>query len=182
MDPVTKGPSVNQLMETSVPGIFACGNTVHVHDLVDYVTTESILAGKSAAEYAMDAEKRVSSGISEAPSCPVHSIPIRPGNRVRYTVPQQIDTDDAFREETAAERGSAGKAADIPKVQIMFRSTDVYRNITVSVYSGSSRLYSRKVRIVRPGEMQTADIPLSALQDVTTPLTVSIETPEDTID
>lgn len=182
MDPVTKGPSVNQLMETSVPGIFACGNTVHVHDLVDYVTTESILAGKSAAEYALDAEKRVSSPISGAPSCPVHSIPIRPGNRVRYTVPQQIDTDDAFREETAAERGSAGKTGDVPKVQIMFRSTDVYRNITVSVYSGNNRLYSRKVRIVRPGEMQTADIPLSALQDVTTPLTVSIETPEDTID
>jgi thioredoxin reductase len=182
MDPVTKGPSVNQLMETSVPGIFACGNTVHVHDLVDYVTTESILAGKSAAEYALDAEKGFSSRLSGPASGSLHSIPIRPGNRVRYTVPQQIDTGDVSREEITAEQGSTGKAADVPKVQIMFRSTDVYRNITISVYSGNSRLYSRKVRIVRPGEMQTADIPLSALEDVTTPVTVSIETPEDTID
>ena len=51
MDSITSGPTVNQFMETSVNGIFACGNSVHVHDLVDYVTEESLLAGKCAAEY-----------------------------------------------------------------------------------------------------------------------------------
>ena len=175
MDPVTKGPSVNQLMETSVPGIFACGNTVHVHDLVDFVTTESVLAGKCAAEYALHAE----SARQNAANAALHALPIRPGNRVRYTVPQHIDRDDAFKE-SASKRYADKK--DEPKVQIMFRSTDVYRGVTVAVYSGNERLYSKKARIVRPGEMQIADVSASSLAKVEAPLTVSIETPEDTID
>lgn len=191
MDPVTKGPSVNQRMETSVPGIFACGNSVHVHDLVDFVTNSSLLAGKCAAEYAAAAvEKR----LSAAQGKPAAVVPIRPGDRVRYTVPQQLDVDDEFllQAQTARQKSAntaAVSAADtaavdttVSKVQIMFRSTDVYRSVTISVYSGSDRIYSKKARIVRPGEMQTAEIPVSALVNVTAPLTVSIETPEDTID
>jgi NADPH-dependent 2,4-dienoyl-CoA reductase/sulfur reductase-like enzyme len=173
MDHVTKGPSVNQRMETSVPGIFACGNAVHVHDLVDFVTNSSMLAGKSAA-YA--AARQGVPGQS-----PVQ-IPIRTGSRVRYTVPQQIDIDDDFRNEVSEKLSVPADKADLPEVQLMFRSTDVYRNVTISVYSGNDRLYSKKARIVRPGEMQTAEINASALVNVTTPLTVLIETPEDTID
>jgi NADPH-dependent 2,4-dienoyl-CoA reductase/sulfur reductase-like enzyme len=221
MDPVTKGPSVNQRMETSVPGIFSCGNAVHVHDLVDFVTNSSLLAGKCAAEYAASiTQKRLTSGQRKDtvviraegliprplgrmgvlnPDCntfrELHTptlasglvIPIRPGDRVRYTVPQQLDMDDRFTSQAAVQQKSVDTTtvpADtvIPKVQIMFRSTDVYRSVTISVYSGSDRIYSKKARIVRPGEMQIAEIPVSALLNVTLPLTVSIETPEDTID
>ncbi|MCK9170252.1 MAG: FAD-dependent oxidoreductase [Treponema sp.] len=182
MDPVTKGPSVNQRMETSVPGIFACGNAVHVHDLVDFVTNSSLLAGRCAAVYALETE-----GVGRSVPChnPAVSsqapviIPVRPGNRVRYTVPQQIDVDDAFKAVIQEVREGA---SEIPKIQIMFRSTDVYRNVTISVYNGNDRIYMKKVRIVRPGEMQTAEIPVSSLVNVTVPLTVSIETPEDMID
>jgi NADPH-dependent 2,4-dienoyl-CoA reductase/sulfur reductase-like enzyme len=181
MDPVTKGPSVNQRMETSVPGIFACGNSVHVHDLVDFVTNSSLLAGKCAAEYAAAAGCTSAEPRRTSDACRTFPviIPIRPGNRVRYTVPQQIDIDDAFKRDALAPRQNP---SDIPKVQIMFRSTDVYRSVTISVYSGNDRIYSKKARIVRPGEMQTAEIPASVLVDVTIPLTVSIETPEDMID
>lgn len=183
MDAVTKGPAVNQLMETSVPGIFACGNTVHVHDLVDFVTTESLLAGKSAALFAQSSrfskqhvaskdKTEVSAAqpvLRSAQGNGAVTIPILPGNRVRYTVPQHIDIENsaAFSDAT---------------IQIMFRSTDVYRGVTIHVYSGSDKLYSKKVRIVRPGEMQTAEIPAAAIAGITTPITVSIETPEDTID
>src|SRR5574344_2704730 len=163
MDPVTKGPSVNQLMETSVPGIFACGNTVHVHDLVDFVTTESMLAGQCAAAFAAKT-------ISEAEQkSETRAVAVNPGIRVRYTVPQHIDL-------------GTGISAEDAKVQIMFRSTDVYRGVTVNVYSGDKKLYTKKARIVRPGEMQIAEIPETSLADVKDPLTVSIETPEDTID
>src|SRR5574344_1640 len=163
MDPVTKGPSVNQLMETSVPGIFACGNTVHVHDLVDFVTTESLLAGQCAAAFAAKT-------ISEAEQkSETRAVAVNPGIRVRYTVPQHIDL-------------GTGISAEDAKVQIMFRSTDVYRGVTVNVYSGDKKLYTKKARIVRPGEMQIAEIPETSLADVKDPLTVSIETPEDTID
>ncbi|MBQ9494852.1 MAG: FAD-dependent oxidoreductase [Treponema sp.] len=172
MDPVTKGPSVNQLMETSVQGIFACGNTVHVHDLVDFVTTESVLAGKCAAEYAANGAHAA----TEA------TLPIRPGNRVRYTVPQHIDIDDAFKSKAAAKALPDAQKKDEPKVQIMFRSTDVYRGVAVTVYSGNDKLYSKKARIVRPGEMQIAEVNAAAILKATAPLTVSIETPEDTID
>ena len=51
MNPVTSGPRVNESLETNIPGVFACGNVLHVHDLVDFVSEEAALAGKHAAEY-----------------------------------------------------------------------------------------------------------------------------------
>ena len=78
IDPVTGGPFVNELMETSIPGIFACGNVVHVHDLVDDVSIEGVLAGRAAAAYA-----------AEGKSLP-RRIRVRPGCGVRYVVPQYI--------------------------------------------------------------------------------------------
>lgn len=167
IDPVTKGPSVNQFMETSVPGIFACGNTVHVHDLVDFVTRESTRAGLAAADYV----KAQSSG-------KVDSVPVRAGNRVRYTVPQHIDVGESIKARVAAATAKDEK----PKTTIMFRSTDVYRNVTVHVYSGTHSIYEKRSRIVRPGEMQTVELDTALLQDTRDSLTVSIELPEDMID
>lgn len=81
LDPVTGGARVDQSRETSVPGIFACGNVLHVHDLVDYVSQEAEIAGKSAAAYLL----------SKRPSHP--SIPVTHDGHIRYTVPQAVTGD-----------------------------------------------------------------------------------------
>ena len=79
INPLTNGAFVDDTLMTSVPGIFACGNVLHVHDLVDHVSTEADLAGKNAAAYAKQ-EK-----IPE-----IHDISITPGEGIRYTLPQVI--------------------------------------------------------------------------------------------
>ena len=78
LDPVTGGAVVDQDRQTSIPGIFSCGNVLHVHDLVDFVSEEAEIAGRSAAEFIMS--KKIS---------PME-IPVRPGGIVRYTVPEII--------------------------------------------------------------------------------------------
>ncbi|NMA84578.1 MAG: NAD(P)/FAD-dependent oxidoreductase [Epulopiscium sp.] len=83
LDPVTGGAVVNQNCETSQSGIFACGNVLHVHDLVDYVSEESELAGKSAANYILAGKKKE-----------IRHINLKLGNGVRYTVPQQITAEE----------------------------------------------------------------------------------------
>ena len=175
IDSITSGPSVNQFMETSIPGIFACGNSVHVHDLVDHVTEESLLMGKSAAEYIKNQDFKSSDKYS-----PVN-IPVTPGNRVRYTVPQHLELEPSLFENPGSE---TDKKTD-SKIRIMFRSTDVYRSVLVSVYAGTKLLSQQKKRIVRPGELQTIDVKTSSFKELYSspqPVTVSIELPEDAID
>ncbi len=186
IDSVTSGPLVNQFMETSIPGIFACGNSVHVHDLVDFVTEESILAGECAASYIekkLNEEKNAS-----RPSRPV-KIPVTPGNRVRYTVPQHIELepDLCTDSENAAEKTSNEFSPDRNhgKIRIMYRATDVYRSVRVCVYAGTTLLSQQKKRILRPGELQTIDVDaavLGSLYGEPQPVRVSIELPEDSID
>lgn len=162
LDGITSGPVVNQQMETSVAGIFACGNSVHVHDLVDYVTQESLLAGECAAAYAQGKELPAKSVLT-----------VTPGNRVRYTVPQHIDLTEA-----------SGKD-DEEKIMLMYRATDIYRSIRAVVYSGTEEICSQKKRIVRPGEMQTFILgskEIAKLKVAGQPVTVSIELPQDAID
>ncbi len=151
MDSSTSGPIVNERMETSIKGIFACGNAVHVHDLVDFVTQESLRAGQNAALYASGAE-------------PVNpqKITIRPGNRVRYTVPQYIESTEGDND-----------------VSIMFRPTDVYRDVQIVVYSNNQRIKAQKKKIVKPGEMQIVELKTDALSKIVDNLTVSIELPEE---
>ena len=81
LDPVTGGPVVNSAMETSVDGIFACGNVVHIHDLVDFVTQEALLAGRCAGEFARGQRR------------PKDNIKLVPGRNVRYTVPHSISSE-----------------------------------------------------------------------------------------
>ncbi len=88
LDPVTSGPFVDNNFETSVPGIFAAGNVVHVYDLVDWVTEAGFHAGKSAAQFA--ALQR---------QCERRHIPILPGENVRYVVPHEIDKESLAQEE-----------------------------------------------------------------------------------
>lgn len=131
LNPVTNGPYVTQAMETCAPGIFACGNVVHVHDLVDYVTIESRIAGRSAAQFAQDAD--VSGAVSLA---------VTAGEGVRYVVPNTISADALFHDE-----------------KLLFRTDDVYRNVEINVSCGGEVIYHKRLPVVAPGEMEA--IPLS---------------------
>ena len=124
---VTNGPVVNESLETDVPGIFACGNVLHVHDLVDYVSEEAANAGRHAAAYVKQKEDR-----RQEPG-----IPLIPENGVRYTVPAAIRPSRMDDE-----------------VIVRFRVGSVYRNVFVSVYLGEERILHKKCPVVAPGEME----------------------------
>ena len=127
---VTRGPVVNESLQTNLPGIFACGNVLHVHDLVDYVTQEAALAGAHAARFALKGEKDPSRGI-----------PIDVTDGVRYSVPQSVDP---------------SRMAD--ELIVRFRVGGVFENRYVSVYAGSKRLSHKRMPILVPGEMQEAKL------------------------
>ena len=125
MDGRTNGAVVYENMETSVPGIFACGNVVHVHDLVDYVSAESERAGAAAADYVLN-------GQSEA-----EAVKLVNGNGVGYTVPQQIRV------------SRVEKLADV-----FFRVRQVYKQSVIEVSDGEKVLASYKREHMAPGEME----------------------------
>lgn len=137
LSPVTKGPSVTNTFETSVPGVFACGNVLHVHDLVDYVSEEAGQAGAAAAAFA-------ASGVSSHSG---HAIPIVPVDGVRYTVPTTIN---ALQTEG--------------EIQLRMRVDNVYQNKAICVYKDDERILRRKRQIMAPGEMETLKLDLSNLQ------------------
>jgi hypothetical protein len=118
-----------------VPGIFACGNVLHVHDLVDYVSEEAAQAGAAAAAFAAQGPK---------PACQV--IPLIPTEGVRYTVPAAIRRDAAEGE-----------------VTIRMRVDNVYQNKYLCLYRDDERLVRRKRMIMAPGEMETVRIELAKL-------------------
>lgn len=81
LDPVTKGPAVDQLRQTATEGIFACGNVLHVHDLVDYVSEEAETAGRAAADYLLRGRVRM------------EELPVSAGEGIRYVLPQRLRMD-----------------------------------------------------------------------------------------
>lgn len=127
MNSVTSGPVVNESLETNIEGVFACGNVLHVHDLVDFVSEEAAAAGKNAASY-VKGELRAESA---------RTIRLVPAEGVRYTVPSTIDPDRM--DET---------------LTVRFRVGAVYKNCFVSVYFDNGRVARRKRQIVAPGEME----------------------------
>lgn len=122
MDPVTGGAYVDEGRQTSVPGVYACGNVLHVHDLVDYVSEEAEIAAKSAAAYIIG--KKIAK----------ESVPVKPGNGIRYVLPQRI--------------------AGVAPMELYFRSRDVYRGGRVEVLAGDAVVKSRRVIKLAPGEME----------------------------
>ena len=127
LSPVTNGPKVNESLETSIPGVFACGNVLHVHDLVDYVSEEAEQAGRHAAAF-------VAAGGREQA---VEEIPVKPECAARYTVPVAI---------------SPQRMED--QVVIRFRVGRNIRKGVVKVYGGGKLLYQRKRPVMAPGEME----------------------------
>ncbi|MCL2055990.1 MAG: NAD(P)/FAD-dependent oxidoreductase [Oscillospiraceae bacterium] len=132
LSPVTGGPIVGESFNTGVDGIFACGNALHVHDLVDYVSEESVGAGKNAAAYVRG--EKFGNG----------EVKIIPGKGVRYTVPSAIDP------------GRVDKLC-----VVRFRVDNVYRGASVCVYFDGERVSGTKKRIAAPGEMETLRLPKS---------------------
>lgn len=126
MAPATAGPQVDESFETSMEGVFACGNVLHVHDLVDYVSEEAQAAGKAAAAYIKGSRKK-----GEAVS-------VLAEGGVRYTVPSAIHPKDC-RED----------------ITIRFRVRDVYRDAAIEVYLGEKQVLCRKKKVLAPGEMET---------------------------
>ncbi len=145
LDRVTGGPCVNESLETSIPGVFACGNVVHVHDLVDFVTEESEKAGRSAAAYVLHGEPDRS-----------HTFGVTNGDCVTYTVPQKIDTENV------------GKTVDIS-----FRVNRSFSDSVIEVRSGEEVIAQYKRSHMAPGEMEHISLPKVLLQKaVTDTLTV----------
>lgn len=130
IDRRTNGPVVYENMETSIPGIFASGNVVHVHDLVDFVTAESQRAGRAAALFAQNGEAEGDVFTLENGSC------------VNYTVPQKV------------------RPSNVEKfVEIFFRVNFVYTNVVIEVSSGGEVLCSFKREHMAPGEMEKIVFP-----------------------
>ncbi|MBR3143415.1 MAG: NAD(P)/FAD-dependent oxidoreductase [Clostridiales bacterium] len=147
INPATNGPVVNESFETSVPGIFACGNVLHVHDLVDYVSEESGRAGRSAARYVAQ-----NSPVNDRPP-----IRIKNGNGVRYTVPVYVN-----------------KANVEEDVTVRFRSGCVYKNAYVDVYFDGELKFRRKKQIITPGEMEQVILKKPDLDEAGSEITISI--------
>ena len=136
LSPATSGAVVDDTYMTGVPGIFACGNVLHVHDLVDHVSEESARAGAAAAAY-------VRGTVREEVF-----LEVRDGEGVRGCVPQKIRP-----------------GAELP-VDLMFRPSNVYRNASVVVECGGTVLCRKKAMIWTPGEMAVVTLPPEKLRDL----------------
>ena len=138
MNPVTGGPLVNESLETNKEGVFACGNVLHVHDLVDYVSQEAEQAGKKAAAYLFG--DLASTG---------KEIPLSAQKGVRYTVPASVNIDRM--EDTQIVR---------------FRVDNVYRGAVIEVSCNGKLLKNQKKRVLLPGEMEQIILNKSELEAI----------------
>ncbi|MBQ9058570.1 MAG: FAD-dependent oxidoreductase [Atopobiaceae bacterium] len=139
MSPITSGPLVNESFETSIPGVFACGNVLHVHDLVDYVSEEADKAGEHAAAY-VAADGALAEGGEE--------VKVVAEGGARYTVPTTVNVE---------------RLGD--SLTIRFRVSGVFTGSYVNVYLDDERISHKKKRIMAPGEMEQVVIPKSKLAE-----------------
>lgn len=148
LDRVTNGAVVDEMRQTEMPGVFACGNVLHVHDLVDYVTLEAQLAGEGAAKFILN---------GEAAACYVAP---QPGNGVRYIVPQRVNV---------LHEGD---------VKLYFRVGRVFKNARVVLEIDGETVSSKKKVKVAPGEMEDVVIPADRLARMTENSVVTVRVEE----
>ena len=149
MNAVTSGPIVNEILETSIPGVFACGNVLHVHDLVDYVSEEATRAGTNAAKY-------IQSGCKDEKSDTDIQLVATEG--ARYTVPSTINV---------------SRMED--NLTVRFRVGAVYKDSYVSVFFDDERVQHRKKRIMAPGEMEQIILQKKKLADYPDLRTITVK-------
>lgn len=137
LNPVTSGPLVDDSLETSTQGIFACGNVLHVHDLVDYVSEEAAMAGVSAASFVTVGQRTRTDFVEIAAE-----------QGVRYTVPQRLDIEHMK-----------------DQITVRFRVADVYKDRYISVYYDGKRVSHKKKRVLAPGEMEQVIIKKESLSE-----------------
>ena len=135
ISPVTNGPIVDESLQTSIPGVFAAGNVLHVHDLVDFVSEEAAAAGRAAVRY-----------LANGPQDRGREIPITFEGGPRYTVPASIDP----------------KRVEGDLV-IRFRVGGVMKNRRVRLYLDDEAVVSRKRPVMAPGEMEELKLTQAAL-------------------
>ena len=151
MNPVTSGPNVNESFETNIEGVFACGNVLHVHDLVDFVSEEAAIAGKNAAIFVKEENAEKTAG---------QIIRLNPSEGIKYIVPETIDI---------TRMGE--------KLTLRFRVDNVYKDSYISVYFDEERILHRKTRIAVPGQMEKISLSnaqISPYPDLKT-ITVKVE-------
>lgn len=136
IDPRTNGALVYENRETSVPGIFACGNALHVHDLVDFVTAESMAAGEAAADYVQNGEPSRENTVN-----------VSTNTNIGYTVPQ------CFR-------------ADSECVEFYFRVRRVFKNSQIKITCGDKQIACFKREHMAPGEMEAIKLPKALLSKI----------------
>lgn len=136
---ITSGPEVNDKLETDIKGIFACGNVLHVHDLVDYVSEEASLAGEAAAGYAARGQQKEGRQMVE----------VKARDGVRYTVPQKIDAE--YMKE---------------QITVRFRVSDVFQNRFIAVYYDGKLISRKKKRVLAPGEMEQVIIKKTSIDEM----------------
>ena len=140
LDPRTRGAVVDQSLQTGVPGIFACGNVLHVHDLADNVTTESERAGAAAAAYALGSGANVGHGTAD-PSC---QLTVSPAGIAGYALP--------------------GRITAVALTKLNFRVRRPVDAARVRILAGDEELFAGKVRPFKPSVMESFPLPAKAIQ------------------
>ena len=163
VNPVTSGPKVNESLETNIEGVFACGNVLHVHDLVDFVSEEAAAAGKNAAAYIKEQyTKTQQKPIVEESDQTQRTIILEPQNGVRYTVPTTI------------------RPAQMPEeLTVRFRVGVVYKNCYISCYFDDERILHKKRKILAPGEMEQIKLTKEQISSAPSLKKITIQIEED---
>ncbi|MEA4888056.1 MAG: FAD-dependent oxidoreductase [Clostridiaceae bacterium] len=144
----TQGPCVDQNLATGVPGIYACGNVLHVHDLVDEVSQEASRAGRAAVAWL------------SAPATETGLVPVRvlEGAGVRGIVPRQIT-----------------RPVKAESVRISFRPAVIYHQASIQILAGDQIIFQQKRLVMAPGEMAVLDLPANRLAENVEVITVRVE-------
>jgi sarcosine oxidase subunit alpha len=146
LSPITGGAIVNDQMMTNIDGVFSCGNVLHVHDLVDFVSAEASHAGECAVAYLNGAK-------SSEEVVKVNAI-----NGIRYVVPQLINKDDNFE-----------------ALGLKMRVGNVFKNVEICVSVDGEKIFGKKKQIVTPGEMETVNLKPELVQKIKQGKEVTVE-------
>jgi len=147
MDSKTKGPIVNESYQTNIDGIFACGNVLHVHDLVDFVTEESRKAGQAVVKY-LDQTLDQSSNY----------ITLQPGKGVSYIVPQRINQKNLSN-----------------SIELFLRVTNEFKDVQFTVTSNGEVIKSMKKKHLAPAEMEKVKLKIEDFEHIKDQITLSVE-------